>query len=63
VAELVDKAAEIVQFAKSKATSKKLKDFFALCASDSEIAGKISVLKSEVNEFALKYPMPGFDDH
>lgn len=62
-AELFDKAAEIVSFAKGKATSKKIKDFFALCSSDAEVQLMIATLKKEVNEFALQFPMPGFDDH
>uniref|UniRef100_A0A6A7FSW6 Serine hydroxymethyltransferase n=2 Tax=Hirondellea gigas TaxID=1518452 RepID=A0A6A7FSW6_9CRUS len=63
VAELVDEGAEIVQFAKTKTSSKKLKDFFAVCTQDEQVLEKIAKLKTTVNDFALSYPMPGFDDH
>lgn len=62
-AELVDRAAEIVTFAKGRAPSKKLKNFFALCSSDNEVRQRIAALKKKVNDFALQFPMPGFDDH
>ena len=61
VVELVDKAVEIAKEAKSK--TKTLKDFTAFIATDPEINAKCDALRSEVNNFALKYPMPGFDGH
>jgi glycine hydroxymethyltransferase len=63
VAGLVQEAVNIVLLAKSKLVSTKLKDFQALCLQDSEIREQISTLKKKVNDFALSYPMPGFDDH
>ena len=63
VAELIDRAAVIVALAMSKATSKKLKDFHTTCAQDPEVQSEMLSLRKEVNEYALKYPMPGFDDH
>ena len=63
VAELIDRAANIVALAKTKATTKKLKDFFEICAKDDKVCQEIGKLRSEVNEYALKYPMPGFEDH
>lgn len=63
VAGLIDRAAEIVKFAKTQTSSKKLKDFFNTCASNSEVVERMNKLRAEVNEYALKYPMPGFDDH
>ena len=61
VVELVDKAIMIAKEAKGK--TKTLKEFTAFIASDPEINAKCDALRSEVNNFALKYPMPGFDGH
>ena len=63
VAELVDRAAEVVALAKTRVPSKKLKDFFATCSSDHQVSEQLAKLRADVNDFALKYPMPGFDDH
>ena len=61
VVELVDKAVEIAKEAKAK--TKTIKEFNAFIADDAEINAKCDALRSEVNGFALKYPMPGFDGH
>jgi len=61
VVEMVDKAIMIGKEAQAK--TKTVKDFVAFIATDPEINAKCQTLKNEVNEFALAYPMPGFDGH
>ena len=61
VVEMVDKAIMIGKEAQAK--TKTLKEYNAFIATDLEINDKCQALKQEVNEFALKYPMPGFDGH
>ena len=61
VVEMVDKAIMIGKEAQAK--TKTLKEYNAFIATDPEINAKCQALKQEVNEFALKYPMPGFDGH
>jgi len=61
VVELVDKAVEIGKIAAGQ--TKNIKEFNALVAADAEINAKCDDLRAEVQEFALKFPMPGFDDH
>ena len=39
-----------------------VKAFYSYLKND-EITEKISDLKKRVEEFAVKFPMPGFDDH
>ena len=41
---------------------KSLKAFEENIMSDAEITARISQLKAEVIAFAVKFPMPGFDD-
>jgi len=43
--------------------AKTLKDFKALILTDPEVRKKISQLRTKVNQFASKFPIPGFDDH
>ncbi|XP_045626472.1 LOW QUALITY PROTEIN: serine hydroxymethyltransferase, mitochondrial [Procambarus clarkii] len=62
VVELLDRACCIALDAKKK-SGKKLSDFKAIIVNDVEIKTKIEALQAEVNEFSLKFPMPGFDDH
>merc|ERR1711973_497375 len=57
VVELIDNAVEIAQEVKSK--TKKLKDFNEFLTSDPETVSKCAELKSRVNEYASKYPIPG----
>ena len=61
VVELVDKAVEIAKIAGSK--TKNIKEFKAFIDSDAEINAKCDALRAEVQEFAVKFPMPGFDNH
>lgn len=62
VVELLDRGVAIAANAKSKAGSK-IKDFREVLGSDSEIRSMLDELRKDVHEFALKFPMPGFDDH
>lgn len=62
VIELLDEACSIALEAKAK-SGKKLVEFKATLENDADIKNKIVGLKSKVNEFSLKFPMPGFDDH
>lgn len=39
-----------------------LKDFKAKVENDEVIKAKVAQLRSEVQEFAVAFPMPGFDD-
>ena len=61
VVNFVDKAVNIAIEVQGK--TKNLKEYNAFIANDAEINAKCAKLKEEVNEFALKYPMPGFDGH
>ena len=61
VVELVDKAIMIAKEAQSK--TKNMKEFNAFINENADINAKTNDLRGEVNEFALKYPMPGFDGH
>lgn len=49
--------------AEAKQKTSKLKDFKEFLEQDSGVKAKMAALKSEVNAFALTFPMPGFDDH
>jgi glycine hydroxymethyltransferase len=40
-----------------------MKDFKDVLSSDPDIKHKLQELKNDVHNFALKFPMPGFDDH
>lgn len=62
VVELLDQACSIALDAKKK-SGKKLVDFKAAVDNDTEIKAKIEALQTKVNDFSLKFPMPGFDDH
>jgi len=43
-------------------SSKTLKDFKIKLEEDEDAKKKLEALKSEVEEFALSFPMPGYDD-
>lgn len=57
----IDRAVAIAKEVQAK--TKKLKDFTQTVQQDDGIVQKCKELKQEVNEFAKKYPMPGFQDH
>jgi len=59
--DLVDEAVDIAKSVQAK--SKKLADFKAVLATDEEVIARCNDLKSRVNEFASKFPMPGHSDH
>jgi len=59
--DFVDEAVEIAKIVQGK--SKKLADFKAVLNSDEAVLAQCAELKSRVNEFASKFPMPGHDDH
>lgn len=61
VIEYVDQAVEIAKIAAGK--TKNIKEYNKFIASDPEINAKCDALKAEVQAFALKFPMPGFDNH
>lgn len=42
---------------------KLIKDFENALKTNKEFVSKIESLKSEVQEYAEKFPMPGFEDH
>lgn len=60
--ELLDEACSVALEAKAK-SGKKLVDFKATLENDADIKSKIEGLQKKVNEFSLRFPMPGFDDH
>ena len=47
---------------KEKPTVKAFNSYLSM-SSNEEITKKIADLKKRVEEFAVKFPMPGFDDH
>lgn len=49
--------------AEVKQKTSKLKDYKEFLETDPGVKEKMASLKKEVNAFALKFPMPGFDDH
>merc|ERR1711936_773960 len=59
--DFVDEAVEIAKAVQAK--SKKLADFKAVLAEDSGVVAQCVDLKSRVNDFAAKFPMPGHEDH
>lgn len=63
VAEFLDRAVVIAQEAAKLTEGKKLKDFAETVAVNAEVRKMCAELKDEVNAFASKYPMPGFDEH
>lgn len=62
VVELINRAVLIAADAKTK-SGKKIKDFHKFLNTDPEIKKQLSTLKQDVNSFASKFPMPGFEDH
>ncbi|XP_023330636.1 serine hydroxymethyltransferase, mitochondrial [Eurytemora carolleeae] len=58
---LIDEAVEIAREIKNK--TKKLKDYNEYLLNDGETLKKCADLKSRVNEFASKFPMPGHDNY
>ncbi|KAB7504584.1 Serine hydroxymethyltransferase, mitochondrial [Armadillidium nasatum] len=63
VVEMIDRACTIALEALKKTDGKKLRDFKKIVESDAEIGEKMKTLQADVNNFALKFPMPGFSDH
>lgn len=61
VVEFFDRAVGIAGEAKAK--TGKLKDYKEFLESDGEVGAKMAELKKQVNQFALQFPMPGFEDH
>ncbi|XP_046645304.1 serine hydroxymethyltransferase, mitochondrial-like [Daphnia pulicaria] len=59
--EFFHRAIGIASEAKQKTS--KLKDYKEYLENNDEIKAKMAALKSEVNKFALQFPMPGFEDH
>jgi glycine hydroxymethyltransferase len=59
--ELIDKAVLIAKEIQSKGG--KLKEFNSILANDPEINAQCNDLRKEVNDFALAFGMPGFDNH
>jgi len=57
---LFDKAVQIAFEVKSK--TEKLKDFKEFLEKDEGVIKKMKDLRDEVEEFASKFPMPGFED-
>lgn len=62
VVELLDRGVAIAAQAKAKSGSK-MKDFRDILNSDPDIKCQLQELRNDVHNFALKFPMPGFDDH
>ena len=61
VVEFFHRAIEISTEVKQKTT--KLKDYKDYLEKNEDIKAKMAALKTEVNQFAIQFPMPGFDDH
>ncbi|PNF20951.1 Serine hydroxymethyltransferase, mitochondrial [Cryptotermes secundus] len=62
VVELLDRGVAIAAQAKEK-SGNKMKDFREILNSDPDIKCQLQELRNDVHSFALKFPMPGFDDH
>ncbi|XP_065333030.1 serine hydroxymethyltransferase, mitochondrial isoform X1 [Cloeon dipterum] len=62
VVALLDRAVKIASEVKAKC-GPKVKDFKDFLDSDADTIKQLETLKAEVNEFATKFPMPGFEDH
>ena len=61
---MVDFFHQAIQIAaKVKQKTSKLKDYKDYLEQNDEVKDKMGALKKEVNQFALQFPMPGFDDH
>ena len=60
---MIDEAVQIALEANARVGSKKLKDFTAFVDGDETVNASCEALKAKVNEYAAKFPMPGFDDH
>lgn len=61
VVNFIDEAVQIAAEAKSK--TDKLKDYKEFLEKDEGIKNKMNALKKRVEEFASKFPMPGFDEY
>lgn len=61
VIDMVDAGVKIALEAQ-KLTGDSMKDFKDAIVSDPKITGQIEDLRKQVKEFALKFPMPGFDE-
>ncbi|KAK2727714.1 serine hydroxymethyltransferase, mitochondrial-like isoform X2 [Artemia franciscana] len=61
---VVDFIAEATAIATEvKTKTNKLKDFKAFLETDEDVIAKMAQLKKAINEFAIRFPMPGFSDH
>lgn len=61
---MVDFFHQAIQIAAEvKQKTSKLKDYKDYLEQNDEVKDKMGALKKEVNQFALQFPMPGFDDH
>lgn len=66
VSEFLVEGINIAQEVEKKVAEKEkstVKAFFKYLENDAEVKGKIEDLRKRVEEFALKFPIPGFDDH
>lgn len=61
VVKYIDKAIHLALEVKA-ATGNSIKDFESALKNNTEFKTKMNGLKSEVQEYASKFPMPGFDD-
>jgi len=61
IVDFLDEATNIVLYAKSQ--TKKLKDFKEFVINDETTVAMISSLRERVEQFSLKFNMPGLDDH
>ena len=62
IAGFIDRAVEIGREA-SEISGPKLLDFKQVLQGNKEIKGKIEQLKQDVNEFAERFPLPGFEEY
>ncbi len=60
VIDLIDEAVTIAAEVKSK--TQKLKDFKEFLNEDKDTIQKLADLREKVETFAIKFPMPGFDE-
>lgn len=66
VSEFLVEGIKIAQEVEKKVAEKEkptVKAFFKYLDNDAEAKGRIDDLRRRVEEFALKFPIPGYDDH
>ncbi|XP_065366218.1 serine hydroxymethyltransferase isoform X2 [Calliphora vicina] len=62
VVEYIDQALKICDFAVKNTSSPKLVDFYHTVHNNADVKAKIAQLRSEIEKFSEKFPLPGFKE-